>query len=1213
MKCKLDIKKGIIKEALREGSSENIKSVTEDTLRVSKENFKADNQSFRVAENISKRIDKLFDTQITQIIPVTSGHDIKITPTEKLIDEYYNKYIEQYNKQQQLESGINKEGDSEPLYQIKPTTTHSPNEELNTRLKEFANVNGIPVEVFDTLIERLGGDYVAAYDTFNKAILIAHNKSDITTLPEEVAHMIIDLLGKEHPLIKSLLVQVQKMDYKDYLRKEDPSYEDLYNGDNEIMILEVAGKLLRDKIINRHLSNEKTKTILEKLIDKILKFFKKMSLNSLDKVKESIDEITSQLADKAFNKEVIRKDYYPTIQNQPANRYLFQTSIKKEDSPIEYKAQLIVLKRRIKKFETARKKYAPTDAGYVYWDKKIIDLQAKIESYEESKNKEVLIKAGLELLNGIESFIDKVSTDIEQGKNIADIDPQDIAYSIEILDTFSKMEGTIETATRLKNLWEPIISKIALAYVNKFNTSGKEITEEDIKSQIHDIGDWITKLGTATDATDYLVRTAGSLIKSTQAEISRNTKHIKGEIEEAVKNLQEYQQSSGISLKDMYDIFIQDIDTTTVLTRPYTTEYYNLYKASWKDGEKGAKWRAENTYFDQDSSEWKPSKREFINSNYERIQSTPELKKFYDFYKKTINEAKSKLPINVAEDFIANIQESVFKNIITSDKTIGQKVFGLTEHIFGVKTISDSDFIFDEELLTDELSPNKFQKRLTAKEKTRNLGDALYEFATFAESYDKISQVLPVVKLLKDQIANKKYISASRQKISIEGAKSNAHAMITAAMDMQLLGKMKKEDEFSHKWKTLDENGNEITKSVSASYIGDLLLRMNSILRIGLSPAGALSNIFIGDIGNIVEAFGGRFFGVSDLNKASGIFFQEIFKEDSKLRAVLEQLNPLMELEDYKKPDIIAGKKLSPEKFMELLYSLQSKGELFLQSRTMIANMLHDEVMTKDGKKITVWEAFDDKGNVRKDVDLKGLSEQEFMDKISLKVKAINKSIHGRYSSQDASSMQQFVLFRMASQFRKWIPAALENRFGIKKYSNDLGVEIEGRYRNTLKMLIELAKYGGKLKEGRELTELEKYSLKKNLADVIIFAATMFLYAAVKGGDDDKNEKRLRNPWIKLSLDQLNRASGDMLFFLNPKEFNNMGKNALPVTKLIDDVLTTITYIPYAFSNDPKARYRSGSRKGENKFWAKAADITPGLNNIHKIKRAWNDYVYMEY
>ena len=140
-------------------------------------------------------------------------------------------------------------------------------------------------------------------------------------------------------------------------------------------------------------------------------------------------------------------------------------------------------------------------------------------------------------------------------------------------------------------------------------------------------------------------------------------------------------------------------------------------------------------------------------------------------------------------------------------------------------------------------------------------------------------------------------------------------------------------------------------------------------------------------------------------------------------------------------------------------------------------------------------------------------------------------------------------------QFKKWIPAAIEARFGEKQYDNRLQVETEGRYRTFFKLVTSLKNTIERLNKGN-LTELEIYNMKKNLTDITLLVAMGLAYAGLHGYDD--KAKQRRKMWqVKLGLTLLNRVSGDIASF-GPQQLTHTGANLIPIVKSAETLLQTV-------------------------------------------------------
>ncbi len=296
----------------------------------------------------------------------------------------------------------------------------------------------------------------------------------------------------------------------------------------------------------------------------------------------------------------------------------------------------------------------------------------------------------------------------------------------------------------------------------------------------------------------------------------------------------------------------------------------------------------------------------------------------------------------------------------------------------------------------------------------------------------------------------------------------------------------------------------------------------------------------------------------------------------------------------------------------------------------MVASLLHDKVETKDGKKISLWDGFkeDEFGNLIWDEKGTGIHmDQLEIDKISNKIQGLNQVIHGRYSTRDAAVLNQYMLYRAAMQFRKWIPTAFEQRFASHRFNDRLNVETEGRYRTVGRLSLELSKgtfgigegkyrtWGSLLQElwqtrkdiqsGKVFSELELYNIRKQLTELAILASIIGTSMLLLG-PDKKKKKGNYSAGLKFYLDQTNRINGDITNFYNPDFFINLMSNTIPLAKTANDLKNAFVYIPYILRHDKKAVYQKGNKKGENKEIDAITNLIPVVNQIKVSKRIFN-------
>lgn len=779
--------------------------------------------------------------------------------------------------------------------------------------------------------------------------------------------------------------------------------------------------------------------------------------------------------------------------------------------------------KRIKRLKKELKNEKEGTSKYENIKSQLDYLTSKLEEGIASQDRNIFTELGKFHLERVDKFIQSLENEERQESD------ENLMFIINTLDAWTEFDETSTEAKLLYRRARPFIEDFTIKKVNENNTSGEDIDITQIKKNNKDIGTFRAWTGSLIDVPNYIASTIGLIIKKAQNTIETKNKQLKRTIEEEIKALEEYAKKNGVTLQQQYDKLIHYNESTNDI--------------------------------------------ELI----EDIDSlSPEESRFIRFYQETIVKLQNELPFNRGQYFIPNIRK----------KTLKSRLKGLSP----VKERKYAEDTKSEELKLD-LVPLEYLNKIEPSEKSTDLGAVLFEFGMFANKYEEMSNILPTVRILQEEIKNMEFVKSSNPNSTVKGEKSNIYYITDAFIEAQVKGATKLE-QGKRKIKDLyDENGNLIgEKYIDGSGTLDNLLHYNSLLRIGFSPITATANVLFGDIANIIESIGGKFFSFGNLKNATNIFFKQTFDKDSVLNKLLEELNPLQELDDYEYIESLkagnAAKKMSPEKLKEYAYSMQKTGEKFLQSRTMLAIMIKEGYLTKDGQLTEKYTK----------------STEQEKEQLSNKIQRLNQSIHGRYTTKEAAALQQNVIYRLVSQFRKWIPAAYESRFGEKQYDPRLQTEIEGRYRTLARLILNKKVLNNLIKMSKgELSETEMYNMRKNLIEITLLLATITL-SFMGSGDDDKSKKLRKNAYFKSTMTLLNRVSGDLLFWYSPQQINNLGKNAIPLSKTIGDLIQASIIIPKVlYSGD--YTFKSGSNKDKYRILKEIGDVVPLYRPIQDIGR----------
>ena len=188
------------------------------------------------------------------------------------------------------------------MYQKRTGSRNKAIKELDEFLKNYLSRHGIKVEYINNFMEKFKMDAVAVSDMSTKMISVAKGREDSTTLPEEAAHFIIELLGKDHSLYKAMESIIE--DTSEYKEVVD-EYSKTYNNNKEMLRKEAMGKIFAKYIIKRYNNKQELPIRTKNLLGKIFDWFKnKFSNLSSAIIEEKKDAIFKEAANKLFDDSI---------------------------------------------------------------------------------------------------------------------------------------------------------------------------------------------------------------------------------------------------------------------------------------------------------------------------------------------------------------------------------------------------------------------------------------------------------------------------------------------------------------------------------------------------------------------------------------------------------------------------------------------------------------------------------------------------------------------------------------------------------------------------------------------------------------------------------------------------------------------------------------------------------------------------------------------
>ncbi len=150
-------------------------------------------------------------------------------------------------------------------------------QELDTYLLNFMKGFGVRSKEFSDLKERLGVDALGATDVMNKLIWYSNNRNE-ETVPEEVGHMAVMLMGEAHPDIQALLSGITGWSEYEAIKAE---YMPIYNNEKQVKI-EAVGKIIAKALVKNYKANGIDQSLLTKVLLALKKIFAAFKLNDGD-------------------------------------------------------------------------------------------------------------------------------------------------------------------------------------------------------------------------------------------------------------------------------------------------------------------------------------------------------------------------------------------------------------------------------------------------------------------------------------------------------------------------------------------------------------------------------------------------------------------------------------------------------------------------------------------------------------------------------------------------------------------------------------------------------------------------------------------------------------------------------------------------------------------------------------------------------------------
>lgn len=1145
------------------------------------------------------------------------------------------------------------------------------NEALNDQLRSILTSLGVSIGVLTELEERLGVNGVTDFEQAKKAaqgmvelIRLARGERGEQALPEEFAHFAVEALG-EHPLVNRLLNTLKSNNkvIEEILGDEYENYYKLYKGDVGLLAKEAAGKLVAKHLINKEkIPTTQYKTILERVIDAIKEFFSSWKIKQFQQALKIVEEESGKIAKGILDKSLVEKMSLKNIKDsnvlyqtakEKANRdldlirSLLETELKKlnmysEGNVIE---TAIDIRKRINALQQTIIKGNYQDGIVSYVENALEELKKIQETLTYINTAQLSDRDKAKKLREIYNYLQGYKNTIKElqkiAENVAETDPNRTDNKIKVL-LDNLVVYTTSSETRLKIIASPLFANFLRKIMgNKLEIKlgkkkGETITPEDlIKFADKDISFFDRWLNSAADSTDYVIKILDQAVKSAKGKARLAAIEDMKELQAAHAALEKagYHSTEWMFEKDKHGKrtgrYISSIDY--VRYNKELSEERNRLKALYKD-DKEAYTKALKSWISAHTQTVNGQQVPIYKTDaYERLSAAQ--KQYYNTVIKMKVKLDAMLPagttttlqtIKIRKDYIERLKKgNVIKQTIQSAKDSLLRRSDDTE--FGI-ILKDTDLAGNplEKLPIYYITMRAGE---TEEDISTDVTGTMIAYAAMAQDYKSMNEIIDQLEIGRILLQDRKIgeqsgdnamtdrkkglISLFNTKIFKSVQSSNFLKRLNDYFSMQVYGRY-----------MADEGtlfGTKIDQAKAANNVN----RITALNTLALNMLAGISNVTTGNVMMKIESFCREFFTESDTLKADRIYASqlpgvigEVGKrvKTSKLALWDELFNVFQDYEETSTSANFDRRTRASQLASEnSLYLMNNIGEHWMQNRTSLALANQYKLVDKNGKEISLWDAYEvvytDPNNhdagarlvLKEGVKKKDGTEFTEDDVIafSRKSAAINQRMHGIYNNIDKNAIQRLGIGRMAILYRKWIVPAINRRFQVATYNFDMQAWTEGYYRSLGHFLNQMVK---DLRHGQlhtsllweQLTSTEKANIKRSITEISIFLLLAITIALLEsGGDDDDKDRTWASYMLEYQIRRLYTEIGAFVpspFMLN-EGFKILKSPAAGISTMegISNLVGLINPYNYETFAGEDALIQSGRYEGKSRaaklFW----------------------------
>lgn len=1046
--------------------------------------------------------------------------------------------------------------------------------ELNNRLRDLLRKYGVSIGALEEAEARLGAGGVTDFSTatvlaegMKELIRLSNGIEGEYALPEEFAHVAVEMLGHDHPLVQRLLNILRTNDkaLNEAFGDQLDRYSELYGNDREKLAVEAAGKLIAKQLFQHQaIKTAPVRSLISRICDAIKRFFRRMTTSEIDNAIFDAQGVASQLARDLLSGKMADE---LSLENITASDSFYKLE---KDLSNQSDIRSKILKNTVKRLDIYKRRLAHAiksgtgSTGAVDFTQRQID---KLERQAETVKLEISIA---DYLKDTMTFMKEMedSLKLSIASSPANVVCRKLYTIKDTLYSFSDViksvndalnSGELERTEDLKKSLSDVSAKVtefwtyydgqAQKYLEKMladvygedgvtvtigKNRGRKITPHEMATKAdHDISFFSRWFHAASDCDDFVIQAISEVTRDAKRNARERVAQRRSKLNAAIEALKKEQGN---------------LDQSWMFERI--------------DGKRTARYISEE------------KAKELSPARYNFYKTFMELKREADRFLPEMMTSDRKIIM-----FRKKVEEKI-KAAEGFNATTSEIWDGYVKKAFVEMDVDKNDYDIEEEIkdfddnIVDQL-PIRFlnkTKKESFDDMTEDAATSLLAYMGMAFEYHEMNNVIGLIENARyaSSLRDVGYRDGLRTLFEKRGSDKEFHYRepITRKQARTLIQKTIDDFIHMHVYGHLRKDYGTFGKTnISKRKVLDFIMGYASLTQMGLNVHQRIANVNTGATQIIVEATGGKL-KIKNVRKATGIWLSEtaVGKKGEKSRLVesgkYDRTNKLTLWldkfdihQDNGNDNRIDYTKSRARKVFgrNMVYAGLQVGEDYLSATTALAYAMQHKLKGPDGKESDMWDAYEVKYTDQKNktgayialksgyTKLDGSAitkedEREFANEVI----ATNFALQGIYNTDDRSAMQYYALGALGIMYRKWIAPAMKRRFSGVEYSKLRDDYTQGYYITALQLIGNTAKDWfapvsseeaeenwfsmlTNFKQAKEslilnwnkLTDYEKGNVWKSVTELGVIALLTVAAAALKGIPDDKDNDHTFLSWAE--------------------------------------------------------------------------------------------------